>query len=97
MIPVRFLKIKVDYKSYNRIIRVIVRTDAGTNNGGNADLIIPKIYLKKMFEPNEFIRITCENCYADIKIHHWRLIKENIIIHFGELIDYNKFVIIKKK
>lgn len=90
---VKFLQIEVNHKTYNRIIRVSTRGD-----GGTSDLIVEKeVYLKKLFEKNEFIRLRCEGHYADLKIHVWKAEDSTIVISFGDLIDYSKAVIFKNK
>mgnify|MGYP001560162812 CR=1 FL=1 len=89
---VKFLPINVDYKTYNRIIRVTTRDD-----GGASDLIVSKdLYLEKLFEKNEFIRLKCDKYYADIKVKTWFMEDQTIVISFGALIDYSKAVIFPK-
>lgn len=90
---VKFLQIEVNHKTYNRIVRVTTR-----NDGGTSDLIVEKEqYLEKLFERFEFVRIKCDEHYADIKVSTWKMEDQTIVISFGVLIDYSKAVIFKNK
>jgi len=85
---VKFLQIDVDYKTYNRIVRVTTR-----NDGGTSDLIISIDFRKQLFEPNEFLRLRCGEHYADLKISKFEEESKTIVVHFGTLIDHSKAVI----
>lgn len=86
---VKFIQIDVDYKTYNRIVRVTTR-----NDGGTSDLIVEKkVYLERLWEKNEFLRLRCGEHYADLNIKSWLMEGQTIVIHFGNLIDYSKAVI----
>lgn len=93
----KFLQVDVDVKTYNRILRVIERLNAGTFSGGTSDLVLPSPYLDKLMSGNDFLRIKCMEYYADLKISTWRSRGEFVVVSFSGLIDYNRFVILGDK
>ncbi len=82
--PVRYISIDIDVKTYNRVIRFI------TVGEGKSDIKVNKFFIKRLEQPNEFIRLKCGEYYMDIKLKSFKPINNIIIICFGELIDCNK-------
>lgn len=82
--PVKYISIDVNEKTYYRVARVISVCD-----GGNSDIKVNKFFEKRLNEENEFARLKFGEYYMDIKIKSFKLIGEEIVISFGEIIDYN--------
>ena len=95
MVPVKYLSIDIDVKTYNRIIRFYVHNEE--SNIGISDLVISTDYWDQVCRPNEFVRIKCNEHYADLTLLGFRKNDKMIVLKFDKLIDYSIRWIRKKK
>lgn len=96
IIPVKYLHIPIDARTFNRIIRFVVQ-----NVGGTSDLTITVDFFYSLCKPGdntvyEFVRLKHEDFYIDLRLDKFTVNRDNIILSFGKVIDYNRTRYISK-
>lgn len=94
IVPVKFLLIHLDTKTFNRILRFI-----RCNEGGGTDLKMSIEEFSKIYNPDtayEFIRLKHGEYYVDIKLFKFLPNYDFITLSFGRVIDYNRLRYISK-
>jgi len=90
IVPVKYLLIYIDAKTFYRIIRFLTK-----RIGATSDLYFmcdKNIALKmktKLNEPNEFIRLKHEDFYMDLTLNKFNVTSCYVTISFKTLVDYN--------
>lgn len=94
IVPVKYLAIEIDSRTFNRIIRFIVKSV-----GGNSDLKMSIEEFNKVYVPDtdyEFVRLKHEDYYIDIKLSKLSPCLDFVTLSFGPVIDYNRTHFISK-
>ncbi len=95
--PVKFLKIEIDQRTYNRIIRFVTKSVGGTSDlYFMCDKSIADKFKQRLNEPNEFIRLKHADYYIDLTIDKFKITNFHITISFGKALDFNRTRFIPK-
>ena len=95
--PVKFIKIEIDQRTYNRIIRFVTKSVGGTSDlYFMCDKQIASKFKKRLSEPNEFIRLVHEDYYIDLTMEKFTIKNYYITISFGKALDFNRTRFIPK-
>lgn len=95
--PVKFIKIEIDQRTYNRIIRFVTKSVGGTSDlYFMCDKRMAAKFRKRLQEPNEFIRLVHEEYYIDLTLDKFVIKNYYITISFGKALDFNRTRFIPK-